>query len=152
MRRRYIGSLLLLCIAAGIAYAQQRSLLQTLLSTAQQQSIGLNKLSATEQRNLEGVFASILSSSALGDSAVEYLKSEGWDEVKVLGTKELKLDGDSDAEEYTIAQKGAFTYILEPKTFSSLTPGRYLGKMGFVSCEIINRSGSTVRFWTKETK
>ncbi len=35
-----------------------------------------------EQKSLEAVFAKLVSGSGLGDSAVEYLKSEGWDEVK----------------------------------------------------------------------
>lgn len=136
----------------GVAYAQQRTLLEIILTPQQKQSCGIQKLNASEQKSLEAVFAKVISGNSLGDSAVEYLKSEGWNEVQVLGTKRLRLEDDDDAQEYTIVEKGSTTYILEPKTYADLSPGRYLGKMGYTSCEIIKRSGSTARFWTKDTR
>jgi hypothetical protein len=152
MKRNTLIALGCAIVFVGVAYAQQRSLLDMILTPQQKQSCGLHKLNAEEQKRLEVVFAALLSGSGLGDSAVEYLKSEGWDEVKVLGTKRLRLENGDDAEEYTIVEKGATTYILEPKTYASLSPGRYMGKMGYTSCEIIKRDGSTARFWTKDTR
>jgi len=64
----------------------------------------------------------------------------------------MKLDEDSDPEEYLIVEKEAWIYILESKTFLSLSPGTYLGKMGFTSCEIIDSDGNTVDFWTEDTR
>ncbi|MBN1274527.1 MAG: hypothetical protein JXB26_19880 [Candidatus Aminicenantes bacterium] len=139
----------------GIVWAQGRvskDLISILLTPQQQRQCGVHKLSASERASLAGVFHLLLRSSRLGDSAVEYLKDEGWDEVKVLGKRTMRLDEDSDPEEYIIAEKGAWTYILEPKTFSSISPGTYLGKMGFTSCEIIDSDGDTVEFWTEDTR
>lgn len=136
----------------ALAQTQVRDLFSVALSPAQQRQCGLDKLAASERAALARLFSSVLQSSELGDSAVAYLKDEGWEEVKVLGTRRLKLDEFSDAAEYVIAEKGAWTYILEPKTLSTLQPGTYLGEMGFTSCEIIDTDGDTVGFWTKETK
>ena len=129
-----------------------KDLFSILLTPQQQRQCGLQKLSASERASLAGIFSLVLGSSRLGESAVEYLKNEGWEEVKVLGERTMRIDEDSDPEEYVIAEKGAWTYILEPKTYSSLSPGTYLGKMGFTSCEIIDSDGDTVGFWTEDTR
>ena len=139
----------------GVVLAQgkaSKDLISILLKPQQQRQCGLHKLSASERASLESVFKLLLRSSQLGDSAVEYLKNEGWEEVKVLGERTMKLDDDSEPEEYVIAEKGAWTYILEPKSFSSLSPGTYLGQMSFTSCEIIDSDGDTVDFWTEDTR
>ena len=139
----------------GIVLAQgkaSKDLISILLNPQQQRQCGLHKLSASERASLARIFNLLLRSSQLSDSAVEYLKNEGWEEVKVLGERTMKIDEDSEPEEYVIAEKGAWTYILEPKTFSSLSSGTYLGQMSFTSCEIIDSDGSTVGFWTKDTR
>ena len=139
----------------GVVLAQgkaSKDLISILLKPQQQRQCGLHKLSASERASLESVFKLLLRSSQLRDSAVEYLKNEGWEEVKVLGTRTMKLDDDSEPEEYVIVEKGAWTYILEPQTYSSLSPGTHLGKMGFTSCEIIDSDGETIDFWTAETR
>jgi|GEM_PF-6738735 len=121
------------------------------LKPEQQEHCGLYKLSQAERNSLAKICLALCSSS-LGDSAVEYLKNEGWEEVKVLGTRRLKLHEWSVVEEYLIAEKGAWTYILEPRSSSSLRPGKYLGKMGSSSCEIINSNGDAVRFTTEDKR
>lgn len=83
----------------------------------------------------------------------EYLKNDGWEEVRVSGTQELKINEWSDPQEYLIVEEGIWTYILEPRTFSfRLDPGKYLGKMNMTSCEIIDSDGDTIEFWTKDTR
>jgi hypothetical protein len=144
-----------LVAVSAIALAQSNApqdILSILLKTEQQKQCGLHKLSQAERNSLGSIFSLILRSQSLGDSAVKYLKNEGWEEVKVLGTRRLKVDEWSDAKEYLIVAKGVWTYILESKTFSSLRPGTYLGKMGLTSCEIIDSDGDTVRFWTKDKR
>lgn len=140
---------------SAIALAQvnpTKDLISNLLRPEQEKQCGLHKLSAAERASLTRVFSLLLSSSRLGESAVEYLKNEGWDEVRVLGERRLRLDEDSEPEEYVIAEEGAWTYILEPKTFSSLSPGVYMGRMSFASCEIINTDGELIDFWTADTR
>lgn len=103
--------------------------------------------------SLMEIFNFILRSKEMGNSAVKYLKNDGWEEVEVLGTRELKIDEWSDSEEYLIVEEGIWTYILEPRTyFFRLDPGTYLGKMNLTSCEIIDSDGDTIEFWTKDTK
>jgi len=142
-------------LSGGIgAHAQGPShndLLSTLFTPKEQQELGLQKLSASERKALGDLFEIMLSSSSLGDSAVEYLKEEGWEEVRVIGTRSLNLDGWDD-KEYVIVEEGAWTYILEPRSYSTLRPGRYLGDMGLTSCEIIDSDGDTVGFWTKDKR
>ncbi len=128
------------------------------VQTPQQQvQGGLHKLSRKERSiladSLTEIFNYLLRSQKIGDSAVEHLKNEGWEEVKVLGTRELKIDEWSDSEEYLIVEEGVWTYILEPRTFFfQLDPGTYLGKMSITSCEIIDSDGDTIEFWTKDTR
>jgi len=130
----------------------KNDLLGLILKPEQQIQCGLHKLTPKERQSLCSVLGYLISSSRLGDSAKAYLENEGWEEVRVLGTRNLKLDGDSAAEEYTIVEGGVWTYILEPYGYSFLTPGTYLGQMNFVSCEIIDTGGNVLHFWTKDTQ
>ncbi len=84
----------------------------------------------------------------LGTAAVGYLKDAGWDEVRVLGTREIN------SAEYLVAEAGNYTYILESKRYlyTLSRPGQYLGNMGFSSCEIIDSDGDVVDFWTEDTE
>ena len=86
----------------------------------------------------------------LKHAAVKYLKDNGWDEVTVLGTREIK------SEDYLIVQKGYTTYILEPRgyfnSYSWARGNKYFGNMGYTSCEIIDSDGSTADFWTEDTE
>lgn len=153
-RQIVIVTLYALVGACVIGFAQNKpssnDLLSVLLKPQQQKQCGLQKLSQRERQSLNQVLLEILNltrqSRELGDSAVEYLKNEGWEEVEVLDTSNLNFDDN------VFAEAGVWTYILEPMTFSSLRPGTYLGEMGFVSCEIIDSDGDVVRFWTKDTK
>lgn len=86
----------------------------------------------------------------LGYVAVQYLNDEGWDEVTVLGTREI------DSEDHLVVRKGYTTYILEPRGYfrsRSWDRGeKYLGKMSWTSCEIIEDDGDSTNFWTHDTE
>ena len=86
----------------------------------------------------------------LKHAAVEYLKDNGWDEVTVLGTREIN------SEEYLVVEKGYTTYILEPRgyfnSYSWSRGNEYFGNMGYTSCEIIDSDGSIANFWTEDTE
>ena len=140
--------LMLICSGNSHEY----DIFSMIFSKTEQQKFGLHKLDPSERKNLANLFSSIVQNNQLRKSALKYLKDEGWEEVEILGTRTLKMDKYSDEEEYVIAQEGVWLYILEPKYYSTLLPGTYLGDMGFISCEIIDRDGNKVEFWTKETK
>jgi hypothetical protein len=115
----------------GIIFAAQSNpdVLDLLLTPDFQKQCGLHKINAQERESLCQVLLSLLRSSELIESAKLYLENEGWEEVTVLGTYNLKLNDYGSAQDYTIAEKGAWTYILEPKTYSYLEPGKNLGQM-----------------------
>ena len=119
-----------ICTIGSVQNKISSDFFSILLTPEQQVQGGLHKLSQTERNTLSNslmeIFNFILRSKKLGESAVEYLKNEGWEEVKVLGTQELKIDEWSDSEEYLIVEKGVWTYILEPRTFFfRLDPGSW---------------------------
>jgi hypothetical protein len=136
----------------GNIYGQRDYLIKKIIPEEQQRSCGLHKLNDSEIANLDELFMTILSMNNLGDSAIEYLKNEGWSEVKVLGMRRIQLNEDSYPQDYLIAEKGSLTYLLEPRSYSRLSAGKYLGKMGYISCEIIDKNGTVVRFRTAETR
>lgn len=138
-------------IGVVVARTQVRDIFSA-LSPAQQQRCGLHRLSSSELEALSELFSSALQSIQLGDSAISYLKNEGWEEVTVLGTKRMKFDEFSIEDDFVIAETRVWTYILEPRGSSNLRPGKYLGKMGYSSCEVIDSDGDTLRFRTAKTK
>ena len=86
----------------------------------------------------------------LKHAAVKFLEDNGWDEVTVLGTREIN------SEEYLVVEKGITTYILEPRgyffSYSWSRGNKYFGNMGYTSCEIIDSDGSIANFWTEDTE
>lgn len=152
-----ISLLLGICTIGSVQNKATDDFFSILLTPEQQIQGGLYKLSRKERSTLTNslmeIFNSVFRSKKVGDSAIEYLKNDGWEEVNVLGTRELKIDEWSDSEEYLIVEEGVWTYILEPRTFFfQLDPGTYLGKMSVTSCEIIDSDGDTIEFWTKDTR
>ena len=152
-----ISLLLGFCAIGSVQNRPSDDFFSILLTPEQQRHGGLHKLSQRERSKLSNslmeVFNFVLGSKKMGDSAIEYLKNDGWKEVNVLETRELKINAWSDPQEYLIVEEGVWTYILEPRTFLwGLDPGKYLGKMGMTSCEIIDSDGDTIEFWTKDTK
>ena len=147
-----ISCLLAFVFTANETHAQDY--ISIILKTEMQKSCGTQKLTSSERASLNKVFHYLVSigSSDLGDSAVAYLENEGWEKVKVLGTRNLKLEGDFYEQEYLFVEKSPWIYILEPKGYSTLSPGEYLGQMSYTSCEIIDQSGDVKGFWTKDTK
>lgn len=155
MRRKSIViGLFCMISAVAVAFAQtkQNDLLSMLLTEDRQRECGVHKLTQSERTSLSTIFGIVMRSNRLGDSAVEYLKSEGWKEVNVIGTRRLKLNDFSLEEEYVIAKSGFQTYILRPKLFSRLTSGKYLGKKSFYSWEIIGSQGTVHRFSIEDTR
>jgi hypothetical protein len=142
----------LIIISSGINSAQGEGGYDPLsfLNQTQQQQCGIHKLSVSERRTLGRWFSVLFNSNKVADSALEYLKNEGWVEVNVLGVKTLKVDEWSVAEDFLIVQSGLWTYVLEPRSYNMLRRGKYLGKMGMTSCEIIDSSGAIVNFWTEK--
>ena len=135
----------------GNMFSQKDFLIKRILTDEQQSRCGLNKLNEAEIAELDKIFSFITSMNSLGDSAVKYLEHEGWEEVRILGMRSLKLNYEPYPQDYLIAEKGATTYILEPRG-SRLSRGTYLGKMGHSSCEIIDSSGDVARYRTAETR
>lgn len=133
-----------------------KDLLDLVVTPELRTACGLHKLTEQEHKYLSSTLSQfvgmILKRREVGQSAKAYLENEGWEEVRVIGTRRLKLDEDHEAQEYVIVEAGVWTYILEPYVFANLTPGSYLGQMGFVSCEVIDRDGHVVRFWTEDTR
>jgi hypothetical protein len=128
----------------------QKDFIDSILKPELQKQCGLQKLTSKERQSLCSIFQSLMSADQISDSAKVYLENEGWEEVRVLETRWIKEDEDSEAQKYLVVEKRAWTYILEPRTSTNLTPGRYLGKMGSTSCEIIDYNGDVVEFLTKD--
>lgn len=132
-----------------------KDFLDIIFTHEQQRYCGLNKLSDKERdmlsKLLTNYFSRLTQDFDLCESAKAYLENEGWEEVKVLGTRRLKLDEYEEAEEYVV-EKNPWTYILEPRTYSNLKPGKHLGQMSYTSCEIIDYDGDVERFWTRDTQ
>ena len=152
-----ISLLLGFCTVGSVQNRPSDDFFSILLTPEQQRHGGLHKLSQRERNTLSNslteIFNLVFRLKEMGDSAVEYLKNDGWEEVNILGTRELKIDEWSDSQEYLIVEKGIWTYILEPRTFLwGLVSGKYLGKMGMTSCKIIDSDGDTIEFWTKDIR
>lgn len=154
-----LSALILVALSVStVTLAGGTDLIDRLLGEAKVKRCGIQKLTPEERANLSQVFASFLAiakENELGDSAIEHLKQDGWKEIRILGTKRMRIDPedeDEEPEEYTVAEEGPWTYIMEPQGFATLTPGKYLGKMSIANCEIIGRDGDAVEFWTKDQR
>jgi len=84
-------------------------------------------------------FSFIVGLNSLGDSAVEYLKNEGWEEIRVLGERRLTLDEWSGESRYLIVEVRSRTFIC--RLGSSYSPGKYLGQKSGSTIDIIDRNG-----------
>lgn len=158
MKKNSITAVLFLALTTisfmvhGREQVKPKDIFDILIPQVHQESFGISKLSETERNKLSKLYLDLLKSNQLGQSSINYLLNEGWEEVTVLGTRRLKLQEYGVAQDYLIVDASVWTYILDPFTFSYLSPGRYLGKMSFVSCEIIDHDGSAVMFWTEDTQ
>lgn len=120
-------------------YDKSQDFLSRVLSPEQFQKFGLHKLSQEERISLGDFFSFLVGSSSLGNSAVEYLKNEGWEEIRILGTRRLTLDDWSGERSYLIVEVRSRTYIC--RLDSSFSPGKYLGQKSGSSIDIIDRDG-----------
>jgi len=146
----------LICIVVFITFSicifGQSADYISLITKAKPNKDGSYNLAKEQAINLNQLIGSLLEKDTLGESAIAYLQNDGWKKVEVKGMRRLKLEDEDDTDEYLIVYCSPYTYILEPRTYSSLQPGQYLGKMGFVTCEIIDRNGDEENFWTKDTR
>jgi len=132
-------SLLFISTLALTKYNNSQDFFSRILSPEQFQLFGLNKLSQEERNALGKYFSFVVGSNSLCDSAVEYLKNEGWEEIQVLGERRLTLDEWSGERRYLIVEIGFRTYAC--RLGSSYGPGKYLGQKSGSSIDIINRNG-----------
>lgn len=142
-----IMTIFTISVFLSFGHTKSKDIIDILLTPKKQKRCGIQKLNSIERKNLNGVFYSLLSGSKLEESAKLYLENEGWEEVEVIGTRVME-----EGEEYLIVYCSPWTYILEPKTYSSLDPGKYLGQMSYTSCEVIDYDGDVVEFWTENTE
>lgn len=149
MKKAILSITTVLSLPVLLSFAETQApkdIIDTLLSPERQKLCGIPKLNSIERRNLNNIFQILLSGSNLEQSAKLYLENEGWEEVEIIGTRT------TDTGEYLVVYCSPWTYILEPQIYSSLTPGRYLGQMGYTSCQIIDYGGELVEFWTEDTE
>lgn len=127
----------------------------SLLTAPQQKQAGLHRLNSPQKKALNNAILDLMLRFSMNDAsikngAVEYLKNDGWEEVTVQGTITIS------SEEYLVVDGGIWTYVLEPYGYAYLpnfqAGEKYLGKMGFVSSEIIDANGDVTDFWTESTK
>ena len=142
LKRAIIIGMLSLLIITTIALTQfdsSQDFLSRVLSPEQFQKFGLHKLSQEERNSLGNYCSFLFGLNSLGDSAVEYLKNEGWEEIRVLGERRLTIDEWSGERRYLIVEIGFRTYAC--RLGSSYGPGKYLGQKSGSSIDIINRNG-----------
>jgi hypothetical protein len=142
-KRATIIGILSLLIVTNIAltqYDKSQDLLSRLLSPEQFQKFGLHKLSQEERNSLGTYFSFLVELTSLGDSAIEYLKNEGWEEIRVLGERRLALDEWSGERRYLIVEVRSRTFIC--RLGSSYSPGKYLGQKSGSTIDIIDRNGN----------
>lgn len=127
----------------------------SLLTATQQKQSGLNRLNSLQKKALNNAILDLMLRFTMDDAsikngAVNYLKDDGWEEVTVRGTMTTK------SQEYLVVDGDIWTYVLEPYGYTYLhnfqAEEKYLGKMGFASCEIIDADGDVTNFWTESTK
>lgn len=150
-------TLIFMCMILPVlltTHAKAQDYISLMLKPRMQTLCGLNKLDPSERERLNQVFHVLISNhkSDLYESAMAYLSNEGWEEVEVLGTRSLKFDGDLFEREYLFVEKSPRVYILEPRGYSAIAPGVYLGQMSHSSCEIIDQNGDVKGFLTKDTR
>lgn len=117
---------------------------------------GLNKLTPTELKELKKLFDECMeifrSQSSMALSAKEYLtRQKGWEEVQVLGKREVKSEMDSFATTYLAVKCGSKTYLCDDRSIW-LTRGTYLGRCDASFVEIISSPvGSVDRLYIHDS-
>ncbi len=114
---------------------------------------GLHKLNATERSRLNEVFGRIVAEKEdhLRNSALAYLRREGWDAFEVTGSEELTLDPNAGPRTYLSVRWRDARLTLEPVSRSTLMPGHYLGRADSTFCRILDPEGRPVEFFIRRT-
>ena len=154
MKTRTIIFMCMIVLLLPTIHAKAQDYISLMLKPRIQTLCGLNKLEPSERDQLNQVFHVLISNhkSVLYESAMAYLSNEGWEQVKVLGTRSIKFEGDLFEREYLLVEKSPRVYVLEPRGYSALAPGIYLGQIGHSSCEIIDQNGDVKGFLTKDAE
>ncbi len=117
----------------------------------EEQACGLHKLNRAERSRLNQVFKGITErlDDNLRNSALAYLRQQGWQETEVTGTELLTLDQSRGPLTYTTAMQAGARLTLEPRNISTLMPGEYLGRVDSAECRILGPQGRVVEFWVR---
>lgn len=118
-----------------------------------ERAYGLHKLNATERSRLNEVFGRIVAEKEdhLRNSALAYLRREGWDAFEVTGSEQLTLDQNAGPKTYLSARWRDARLTLEPVSRSTLMPGHYLGRIDSTFCRILDPEGRPVEFLIRRT-
>lgn len=149
MKFLQLGLILLFCAAIAPHTKANESAQQKLESIVGPQragELGLNKLTESEKSAWLRLLSSAASSSSLGQSAIEHLKSEGWEEIVYLG------DVRKEFRTYAIFKFGLLqkTYAVESPPLLNLRPGPCLGKVSVLGDgldSILQKNGREHRFY-----
>jgi hypothetical protein len=113
---------------------------------------GLQKLTAPERAKLNELFGTIATrlSSNLPNSALAYLKDQGWIELELTGIEKVTLDKAEGEIQLMAARVAGTRYLLEPETFSGLGPGTYLASLSGTGCQVIDTYGKVTEFGVRQ--
>ncbi len=114
---------------------------------------GLNKLSAEEQHELMGLWASVPRYSFLEESALRFMEQEGWDRIELFGYQTLDPGSRGFPKEYLIVFRKSDMNVLEPPLMAdTLAPGQYWAKVSGSTWTVLSPSGKKIDFWAKDWK
>jgi hypothetical protein len=109
--------------------------LDKVLDAAQQRKMGLHKLNIKERRALGRFVIQALrarrNEHRLGASARGFMRNQGWEVVKVLGTIQAKKDEFSEKEDWMIVKVGLQRWAIEETRH--FPKGKYWAKPSVVS-------------------
>ncbi len=154
MKHRRIALALLALTLLGVVRAESDSginFINMFIRLDDQRAYGLHKLNTAERARLNEVFGRIVAekNDHLRNSALAYLKEQGWDALEVTGTDKLALDGEP--RTYLTARWRDARLVLEPVDVSTLMPGTYLGRVDSTVCRILSPQGKPVEFFIRRT-
>ncbi len=146
--------LLLLALSGGDSPGPSTTInyINMYIRLAEEQSCGLHKLTKAERSRLNEVFKAITErlDDNLRNSALAYLRQQGWQEMTITGAEQLTLDESRGPLTYTIATLAEARLALEPWHVATLMPGEYLGRVDSAECRIIGPQGNVVGFWVRK--
>jgi hypothetical protein len=111
---------------------------------AEERGCGLHKLTPAERNRLNQIFQAITQrlDDNLRNSALAYLRNQGWHELTITALEKRTLDPARGELTYVIAGD----LVLEPMAISTLMPGTYLARLDSGQCRVIDAQGRAVAF------